>query len=276
MHSSKIFRRNVSNADLYPIGIIDNGFEVGDMKFTILTVEDDIAIGETLTVLLEKYGFDSILAKDGSEGLSMIDAEKPDLVITDVMMGGMNGFELLAEIRRRPGTELLPVIMLTAKIDLRSRLHGLELGADDYLTKPFEFQELYLKISNLLNTRIKIQQSPEATRHKGFEKSEKEAFLNKLESIVDERMEAQDLKINVIADLLNMSLSTFQRKIKKFTGKSAVSWLNDYKLTRARKLIRLGYGTLSEIATKCGFKSLSYFSTSYKQFFGRNPSSDYP
>ncbi len=247
-----------------------------DTKFSILTVEDDIAIGETLKALLEKHGFRSILAKNGKEGLSIIDMEKPDLVITDVMMKGMDGFEFLAEIRKKPATELLPVIMLTARIDLQSKLHGLRLGADDYLTKPFEFQELYLKINNLLNTRIKILENPPDYQRRISEKSESEAFLNKLESIVKERIENEDLKINQIAELLNMSLSTFQRKIKKFTGKSAVAWLNEYKLTKAQVLIKLDHGTLSEIASKCGFRSLSYFSTSYKQFYGRNPSRDYP
>ena len=121
----------------------------------LLVIEDDLNIRESLAEMLDLHGFEVLLAENGRTGLRLAMENLPGLIITDIMMPEMNGFEMLSSLRKQQQTELVPVIVLTAKVELESKLKGLELGADDYLTKPFAFRELHLKINNLLQTREK-------------------------------------------------------------------------------------------------------------------------
>jgi DNA-binding response OmpR family regulator len=239
--------------------------------YKILIVEDEPAIRESLAEMLEIKNYLVIVAKNGIDGLKAVHEQNPDLIISDVMMPEMDGFEFLKEIRSNSATSLIPIIMLTAKIELESRLHGLELGADDYLTKPFEFRELQLKIHNLLFSRAKLvnKLSPNLGQQDFF--SQDELFLKKLNLLLENRIEDSKLRTDELAIQLHMSLSTFNRRIKNVIGKSPNQYLREFRLKRARAMIRLNYGNLSEIAGKTGFSSLSYFSTSYKQYFGENP-----
>lgn len=242
----------------------------------MLVIEDDLNIRESLAEMLDLHGFEVLLAENGRTGLRLAMENLPGLIITDIMMPEMNGFEMLSSLRKQQQTELVPVIVLTAKVELESKLKGLELGADDYLTKPFAFRELHLKINNLLQTRRKIMQSSHIKSEKPTAISQEAIFLKKLWLLLDENLEKANVTIDFVAKRLFMSPSTFQRRVKKITGKSPIQVINEYKLKRAHNMIQINYGNLSEIASRSGFNSLSYFSTSYKEYFGKNPSEDFP
>jgi len=244
--------------------------------YSILVIEDDRSIRESLVELLEVSGFKVLTANNGKKGLECINRLIPDLVLTDIMMPEMDGFEVLKNIRSNPKTELLPVIMLTAKVDLNSKLHGLGLAANDYITKPFQFKELHLKISNLLNTRNKLLYQSNASFDTNTITSGDQIFLKKLRLLLDQNIDQPKLQVDFLAEHLCMSPSTLQRKVKKITGKPTVQVVKEYKLRRAQEMVISGYGTLSEIAFKSGFNSLAYFSSCYKDFFGKSPKKDLP
>lgn len=242
----------------------------------ILVVEDEPSIRESLRDLLEIEGYQVLTAPNGESGLTILRQHKPDLIISDVMMPKMSGFEFLKAIRSNAETELIPVIMLTAMVELESKLEGLGLGADDYITKPFVFKEVNLRINNLLERRKKLFNAGYVSTKAPEAVSQEVIFLKKLNLLVEEQLEEPKLSISMLAAQLHMSLSTFNRKAKKVTGKAPVQYIKEYKLQKARKMIRLNYGNITEIARKCGFSSSSYFSTSYKEFYGCSPKSDIP
>ena len=246
------------------------------MSGKVLLIEDDYGVRESLADMLEMNGFDVLQADNGLTGFRMLENHEPDIVISDVMMPMMSGFDVLRKAKSNPKTELTPILLLTAKVDLDSKLRGLEYGANDYLTKPFEYRELLLKITNTLNQYDKIKSKAKEEPRLSKDESTDEVFMNKVHLLLEEYLEQQDLKMDDIADKLNMSPSTLQRRVKKVTGLSPVKYINEYRLKKARNMIKINYGNLSEIAEKTGFGSISYFSTSYKNFFGNNPKSDFP
>lgn len=231
----------------------------------ILIVEDDKAILEILIELLELHNYNVTSAVNGKKGLQAIQKEIPDLVILDVMMPEMDGFEVLKRIRANSKTELVPVIMLTAKADLESHMTGLTLNADDYVTKPFEFPVLDLKIRNLIAKHEKLNGTNKPA-------SREAVFLHKLNSIIDDQLSNSELSVADISNSLNISSSTFNRQLKKVCNKTPNNYVKEYRLNRAKEMIISDIGNVSQIAFKTGFSSLSYFSSQYKNHFGTNPS----
>lgn len=184
-------------------------------------------------------------------------------------MPKMNGFQLLKAIRSNPELELIPVIMLTAKADSESMITGLELKADDYITKPFDVKILLLKVQNLLN-KERLLRTGKSDINKPV--SRDEIFLNTLNSIIDNQLANTSLVTSDLASQLNMSLSTFSRNLKRISGKSPNSYLKEFRLHRAKEMIQSNSGNVSEIAVKVGFSSLSYFSSQYRLFHNCTPS----
>lgn len=240
----------------------------------ILIIEDDRAILEILTELLEhhNYGVDS--AVNGKKGLLALEKQIPDLIILDIMMPEMDGFEVLEKIRSNSKTEFLPVIMLTAKADMESHLTGLTLKADDYITKPFDFPVLDLKIKNLIAKHDKLKKVIKSSAKDSILDSREIVFLNKLNTIIDDQLANSDLSIGDISNAMNLSLSTFNRQLKKISKKTPNNYVKQYRLNRAKEMINSDIGNISQIAFKTGFSSLSYFSTQYKNHFGTNPSKE--
>lgn len=248
----------------------------------ILIVEDDAAILEILVELLKFKGYSVRTAVNGVEGLVAIEKKIPDLLLLDVMMPEMNGFEVLKQLRSEHRTELLPVIILTAKVDLESQIKGLSLGADDYVLKPFEFDVLDLKIKNLISKQNKmINAGTKTTSDSSFPPfalipdsvgSREIAFINKLNAILDQQISNPKLSIADISESLDISTSTFNRKLKKVCNITPNSYLMQFRLNRAKEMIHTNSGNISQIAVKIGFSSLSYFSIQYKKYFGSNPS----
>ena len=240
-------------------------------EVVILLVEDEVALSQTIKEILVLKGHQVQLASNGLEAISLLKKFTPDIIISDIMMPKMDGFELLKEIRQSATTELIPFLLLSAKVEVKDKLKGFEAGVEAYITKPFNSWELLSTIENIVNRRnevkLKLLSRPQVTTTI----SNEEEFIRKLTMFLDNSI-SNKINIDETATFLNMSRSSFQKKIKKISAKSAGEFIKNYKLLKAKKLLDNRTGNVSEIARATGFDSLSYFSYCYKKLHGYPPS----
>ncbi|WP_051957606.1 ATP-binding protein [Altibacter lentus] len=252
-----------------------NGKEINADLPLILIVEDNPDLRHYIATQMED-DFTIIMAKDGQEGFSKAEVEIPDLIISDVMMPKMNGYELCKKLKTDLKTSHIPVILLTAKAEQSDKLEGLETGADDYLTKPFDGRELKIRAENLIQQR-------EILRHKfsGELKirpsqvtlsSMDERFMNQVITAIEDHMSNEFYTVEDLASHVGFSRSQLNRKLKNLTGKSPNQLIREFRLTRAKELLEQRSASISEVAYQVGYTNLSYFSKSYKEAFGMLPS----
>ncbi|RMG80565.1 MAG: DNA-binding response regulator, partial [Bacteroidetes bacterium] len=244
-------------------------------KPLVLIVEDHADFRTFIGEILEEE-YRTIEAKNGLIGLEKAIDEIPDLIISDVMMPEMSGYEFCEKIKNDERTCHIPVILLTAKAAQEDRIEGLSIGADDYLSKPFESKELLTRVNNLISQRRKLQvyfQQHILIKTSG-EKivSAEEEFVHRAIEIVEENIGNEDFSVDDFAGNLNMSRSQLHRKIHALTGKSATSFIRTIRLQRAAELLKTGNGNVTEIAFDVGFGSQSYFTRCFAEQFGCSPS----
>ncbi|MCD4744708.1 MAG: tetratricopeptide repeat protein [Bacteroidales bacterium] len=216
-----------------------------------------------------------IKASDGAEGFETAIENLPDLIITDLMMPGMDGMELCQKLKTDERTSHIPVIMLTALAEIEDKIKGLETGADDYIAKPFNRQELITRVQNLIEQRkrlrerfsreVKIQPKDITVT------SADEKFLLKIISVVEDNLSDPDLNVELFVSKANMSRSQLHRKIKALTDQATTEFIRTIRLKRAAQLLDQHHGTISEIVYAVGFSSLSYFSKCFQKQFGMSP-----
>ena len=197
----------------------------------------------------------------------MIKTQVPDLVITDLMMPGISGIEVCAEIKNDTRFCDIPVIMLTARQSEESQIEGYETGADSYITKPFSMQVLEARINNLLNrkTRLNIDSKADSV----IEPSEAEnEFITKLKEMI---IHAENYNVELLANTLSMSRSQLYRKIKTLTNQSATDFISEVRMNYACELLAAGNLNISEIAHKLGYSEQANFSRSFYRRFGVYP-----
>lgn len=236
---------------------------------TILIVDDSYEMRDYLKELLEKK-YSCLEAENGEEALEIIKKAKIDFLLTDYMMPAMNGFELIKKIKE--SNYNFPILMLTARTDNQSKIDVLRLGIDDYLFKPFQKEELLIRIKNALtnyiNREFYIQkEGMELKNHQ-----EKNEWLRELNLYITENCGQRKLLQSDIAIFMNMSLSTFYRKIKSETGLTPNLFITEVKLLKSRKIIEeKSAKTLKEVTIEAGFTNTSYFSNLYLERFGTRP-----
>lgn len=237
----------------------------------IVIIEDQTSIRENLKDIFELNDYKTIAVSNALEGLNVIYQNNPDMVVTDVMMPDMSGFEMVERIRSNSAYAHIPIIFLTAKTAFEDKMFGLNLGAVDYITKPFDVKELLQKAKNLtefaVNQRIVSMVQPEALDVK----SNDELFVEQLKEIIQSNLTNDRLDADFLALKLNYSSSSIHKKIKNITQKSTNQFIREYKLDLAKQMILKPRANISEIAFNLGFNSLSYFSKSYKSYFGVSP-----
>ena len=246
-------------------------------KTIVLLVEDNSDVREYIReALQENYYFEE--AANGEQGLRKAEKLIPDLIISDVMMPKMDGYEMMKKIKQDEKTSHIPIILLTAKSDKDSKLEGLGLGADDYITKPFDTAELLARIRNLIDMRRLLQEKFSRENYTS-EKIAKpklssidENFMNRIMSVIEEHLSEEEFSIEEFGKDVGMSRSQMHRKLKALTGKSASVYLRTVRLTKAKQMIKEKKGTISEISYKVGFSSPAYFSRCFKEEFGYTPS----
>ncbi len=246
---------------------------------TILVVEDNADLRDFVArELSDAYRVHT--AADGDEGLAMALDLVPDVVVSDVMMPGRDGFELCAALKADLATSHVPVILLTARVGMESRLEGLGRGADDYVPKPFDIRELRLRIANLLTTLARQRERFAATvRTEDVDVmpvvSADDRFLRRCREIVDEHLEDEDFNVEIFAREVGLSRAQLHRKLKALLDTGPRDFIRTQRLIRAAHLLEGRYGNVTEVAFATGFKSLSHFARSFREQFGVSPS-DYP
>ncbi|MBN2612549.1 MAG: response regulator [Bacteroidales bacterium] len=244
-------------------------------KPILLIVEDNMDVVEYLISILEDH-YMIELASNGKAGFEKASEIIPDIILTDVMMPQMDGFELLRHLKDDIRTDHIPVVVLTARGDLQSKLTGLEIGADHYLVKPFSEKELFLKLNNLLELRRKMQQKlrsmPSPLYHGNTQYRYELQFLSRINSLLDDQLQNEDFGIKDICSNLNMSRPQLYRKFTALTKRSVGRYIRSYRLHKAKEKIESQGKNVTEAAYESGFKNLSHFSTSFREEFGYPPS----
>lgn len=239
----------------------------------VLIVDDNLDIIEYLEdILTPNYKvFTAINGKDGIEkALDII----PDIIISDIMMPEKSGIDLCNELKSHNKTSHIPIILLTAKLGDESKKDSLKIGADDYVTKPFESEFLLLRIENLFKNRKRIIDHFELNSLNVLnkEKTKETIFLDKVEALVVKKYDGSDVSIPEIAQELGFSRSSLYRKIKAITGLSINHFIREIRLRKAAKLIKEDNFNVSEAAYESGFTDLKYFGSCFKELFGVVPS----
>ena len=254
---------------------INNTASDGSDKPVLLVIEDNPELREFIkSTLVEVYTV--LEAADGETGLRIAIDNVPDIIITDWMMPRMDGATVCRNIKSTTATDHIPIILLTAKAGVESRIEGLETGADDYLTKPFDLRELRIRVANLIDQRKKLQakyQSGVPLTYKPVKaESANDKFLKRLQEVVEERMSDSKFGVEEMAREIGMSRVQLYRKLTALTSQSAVEYLRSYRLERAADLLRRGAGNIAEIAFQVGFDNPSYFTKTFREHFGKLPS----
>lgn len=242
---------------------------------TILLIEDDNDVREFLLSELESC-FDLKVASDGKAGIAMAKELDVDLIVSDVMMPGMNGFELTKRLKNSFETSHIPIILLTALSTDENVLEGTESGADAYITKPFSPQLLMARILQLLNQREILRQKfgkvPQEIRSAMLRNEQDSLFVKRLDSIVYSRLGEQDLSVDKVAGLLHLGRTIFYKKVRGTTGYTPNEYIRVIRLRKAAELLKEGEKNVSEVAYAVGFDNPYYFCKCFKEQFGMPPS----
>ena len=241
----------------------------------LLIVEDNADVRKYIKDNLDSE-YRIIEAKDGDDGWNKSVENIPDLIISDVMMPKMDGFKLCGKLKTDERTSHIPVILLTAKAAKQDKLDGYELGADEYIMKPFETDELKAIIKNLIQQRERIHQH--FKEHGLIElnlakiNATDKKFLQSVYELAIKNISEQDFTVEHLAEMINISRSVMHKKIVSLTGETPGELIRRVRINKAAELIEKRFGNLSEIALEVGFNNPAYFSEAFKKQFGVTPS----
>lgn len=246
-------------------------------RYRVLIVEDDEEIRRYIRSELDS-DFRIYECTNGREGLETILKEKPDLVISDVMMPEMDGITLCRKIKQNININHIPIILLTAKSKAEDQIEGLEIGADAYIVKPFNTELLRTTISNLIANRERLrgklvgEQQVEEKITKIEMKSNDEILMSKVMKTINDHLADPTLNVEMLAANVGMSRVHMHRKLKELTNQSARDFIRSIRLKQAANLLREKNLSVSEVAYATGFSNLSHFSNTFRDFYGISPS----
>ncbi|GAB3025529.1 hybrid sensor histidine kinase/response regulator transcription factor [Spirosoma pulveris] len=264
--------------DWFPLRITESAIELAaavppnDAPLVVVVEDND----ELRTFLAEElaHQYRVLTAASGEQGWSIIQTELPDVVISDIMMPGMDGYALTHRIKATPATDHIAVILLTAKATGDSRLTGLQQGADDYLTKPFVIEELVLRLRNLLarQQRLRTLYQQQLARPELPQPIEtvQDGWLRTLFTVLDEHLDDSSFGVERLAECMALSSKTLLRKVQALTQLSTNDLVRRYRLRKAVDLLRAGHG-VSETAYMVGFDTPSYFGQCFKELYHITP-----
>lgn len=246
-----------------------------NIENTLLLVEDNPDMRLFLNDILRRE-YKIIEAVDGMDGVDKAFEHIPDLIVSDVMMPRLDGMDLCHLLKQDPRTSHIPIVLLTAKADIESRLAGLKRGADDYLAKPFNRDELLIRTHNLLELRKRLWQryaslqEPPAVEDTSIKIED--AFLQKVRAILEERLSDSEFEIDSLAQHIGMSRSQLFRKIKALTGQSPSIYIRSIRLHKGKELLETTQMNVNEVAYTVGFSTPAYFSDAFNEAYGVRPS----
>lgn len=243
---------------------------------TILVVEDNKELRKYIVSGLSRF-YNVVEASNGSEGRLQALANAPSLIISDVMMPVMDGLKMCEELKNDSRTSHIPIILLTARQMVIQMKEGLELGADDYITKPFNMQSLILKVGNIISSREKLKVlygQTVAVENLGLEINaaiSDEKFLQQLNAHIDQYISDSDLNADALCHIVGMSRATLYRKVVAATGLSPARYIQTVRLNMAAKMLENSDMSVTDIAIATGFSSIVHFSSSFKKKYGVSP-----
>lgn len=265
--------------------LVDNGEslvpqKLSDSKPKVLIIEDHKDIRLYLKVLFSK-DYNLLMAENGEEGLKMARKELPDLIITDVMMPMMNGFECCKRIKEDLKTCHIPIIVLTALTGDENVVKGIELGADDYMAKPFNPEILKTKVKQLIKSRQELKHLyskllvPTAITleevEKSVEKSE-DPFIAQIVQIVENNLQNPEFSVKRLSEMLNMSQPTLYRRVKLLTNYTIIEFVRGVRLKRSAELLKSRQYNVQEVAEMVGYNDIPTFRKHFIDFYGTTPS----
>ena len=246
-------------------------------NYSLLIVEDKQDLREFLKEALKEYFKKIYQAENGLEALQVVKQQQPDVIVSDVMMPQMNGYQLCKEIKENLNISHIPIILLTARADSESQMLGYKLGADAYLPKPFEMEMLLSVVQNQMRNREYIK-----SRYRGnqFVLSPQEAtfsnadeqFMIKLNEMIDQHLSQSNLDVKFLTVEMAMSRTSLYNKIKELTGMGANDYINRRRIDKATILLIQSDMSITEISEQVGFTYQRYFSTLFKEMKGVTPS----
>ena len=246
-------------------------------KYRVLIVDDDLEIGRYISTELGRfYKFGT--CTNGKEGLRELLTNEYDLVISDVMMPEMDGFTMLRMIKTNINISHIPVIMLTSKADVSNRLEGLERGADAFLAKPFDLEELRMNIENLIHNRQRLKgkfsgAQQQADRVEQPEvKGNDELLMERIMKVVNKNLSNSDFNVDMLTQEVGISRAQLHRKMKELTGISTSEFIRNIRLEQAARLLKEQKINVTQVAYTVGFSNLAHFSTIFRKHFGVAPS----
>ena len=244
-------------------------------KTSLLIIEDSPEVASYIQSILDRK-YDIIIAENGEIGIQKAIENIPDIIISDVMMPIQDGFAVTEFLKNDERTSHIPIVLLTAKADAKSRLIGLKRGADAYLAKPFDKKELFVRLDQLISLRKKLQSRyaqinlPQPTEDIGLRIED--AFLQKVNSAIEAQINNTEFGVNELCQSVGLSRSQLFRKLKALTDKSIVAYLRSARLHKAREILKRGDLNISEVAFAVGFNDPLYFSRVFSVEFGFPPS----
>ena len=258
-----------------PVDAAEDGAQAAAVPNRILVVEDD---PEMLAYLKSALGgeFETLAATDGEAAFRLAEESQPDLVLSDVIMPVMNGYDLCRRLKSTLATSHIPVILLTAMDDREHIILGLESGADDYVVKPFDPQVLSARISNLLHERERLRslllRAGREEKRREYSNQLDRDFMEKVLAVMEKSFANPLFQVDDLCRAVAMSRTAFFNKLKAVTGKAPNDFIRIFRLGRAAELLSSGELTVTEAADRVGFSDPKYFSSCFSRHFGVSPS----
>ena len=246
-------------------------------KYRVLIVDDDMEIGSYISSELSHY-YKFGICNNGKDGLKELLTNEYDLVISDVMMPEMDGFTMLRMIKTNLNISDIPVVMLTSKADVGNRLEGLERGADAFLAKPFNMEELHMVIDNLIHNRQRLkgkysgaQQQADKVEQREV-KGNDELLMERIMKAINKNLSDSDFNVDMLTQEVGISRAQLHRKMKELTGISTSEFIRNIRLEQAARLLKEQKINVTQVAYTVGFSNLAHFSTIFRKHFGVSPS----
>ena len=260
------------------------GVSSSQRRYRVLIVDDDVEITKYVSTELGRYykfgiasngkdGLKELLTRNQTEGLSDYDA-----VISDVMMPEMDGFSMLRMIKTNVNISHIPVVMLTSKADVGNRLEGLERGADAFLAKPFDMEELHMVIENLIHNRQRLKGKYSGAQQQADKidqpevKGNDELLMERIMKAINKNLSDSDFNVDMLTQEVGISRAQLHRKMKELTGISTSEFIRNIRLEQAARLLKEQKINVTQVAYTVGFSNLAHFSTVFRKHFGVSPS----
>ena len=252
------------------------------MDKTVLIVDDDVEIGRYISSELGRY-YKFGICNNGKDGLKELllhaqDDSEYDVVVSDVMMPEMDGFTMLRMIKTNTNVAHVPVVMLTSKTDVANRLEGLERGADAFLAKPFDMEELHMVIENLIQGRQRLKGKYSGAQKQVDKviqpevKGNDELLMERIMKAVNKNISNSDFNVDMLTQEVGISRAQLHRKMKEMTGISTSEFIRNIRLEQAARLLKEQKINVTQVAYTVGFSNLAHFSTIFRKYFGVAPS----